>query len=193
MQREAPPVPVAAIQAFRSDLRVLEREAVRLLQAETACCGVTLAQCHVLLQLARTGSPSLSELAEGLALDKSTLSRTVEGLVKAGLVHRVVDPSDRRAVRLTCTPAGFANVASINESCDRRYAALLSRASEVRRQQIIDTVRFLADGLRGDRIRNDARAGACCGVPQPAAAPGRPGPLTAAKRRRRPSRKGRAA
>ena len=101
--------------SFRRQLRVLEREVIRELEAQTDCCGVTLAQCHVLLELADS-ILSLSGLSELLSLDRSTLSRTVDGLVKAGLVERSDDPSDRRTLRLVLTPAGTAKVAYIDET-----------------------------------------------------------------------------
>ncbi|HEY3416310.1 MAG TPA: hypothetical protein VGM23_05440, partial [Armatimonadota bacterium] len=53
---------------FRRQLRALERELVRQLEADTSCCGVTLAQCHALLELA-TAELSLSGLAAALDLD----------------------------------------------------------------------------------------------------------------------------
>jgi len=175
--------------AFRRDLRVLEREVVRQMQVETACCGVTLAQCHVLLQLGQADSLSLRDLVQGLGLDKSTLSRTVDGMVKAGLVHRVVDPADRRAVRLTCTRAGSAKVASIDEACNRKYAALLSRASATGRRQIVGAVRFLAEAMPENRATSGDVPTACCTPPDSAPAPKRPAQLQATATGRRHSRK----
>ena len=98
------------IREFRRDLRVLEREAVRHLEGETSCCGVTLGQCHAILELSFSDS-SLTALAAALDLDTSTQSRTVDGLVKAGWVERTQDAGDRRAVRLALTAAGRAKVA----------------------------------------------------------------------------------
>ena len=154
----------AIIEAFRRNLRVLEREVMHQLQTETTCCGVTLAQCHVLLELSASGARSLKELVGALKLDKSTLSRTVEGLVKAGLVNRVADPADRRAVLMTCTSAGLNRVGSINDACNQEYAALLTGTSVARRQHIVDTVQFLADAMS----RRRQGAGSCCPKTRPA-------------------------
>jgi len=154
----------AIIETFRRNLRVLEREVMHQLQTETTCCGVTLAQCHVLLELSASGPRSLKELVGALKLDKSTLSRTVEGLVKAGLVNRVADPADRRAVLMTCTSAGLNRVGSINDACNQEYAALLTGTSVARRQHIVDTVQFLADAMS----RRRQGAGSCCPKTRPA-------------------------
>ena len=119
----------AALTSFRRQLRLLEREVLRELESQTDCCGVTLAQCHVLLEVAGS-TLSLTGLSEALDLDRSTLSRTVDSLVKAGLVERSDDPADRRSLRLALTPSGAAKVAFIDESCNRYYAALLTGLGE---------------------------------------------------------------
>lgn len=189
MQPITPPLSATAIEAFRRDLRVLEREVVRQMQVETACCGVTLAQCHVLLELQQAGSLSLGELAARQGLDKSTLSRTVDGMVKAGLLHRVVDPDDRRAVSLTSTKTGEARAAAIDDGCNRTYVALFARASAPQRRQIIDTVRFLADAMQRERAAGDKAAAACCAAPRRAAVMRRSARTSAPAAGRRTTRK----
>ncbi len=121
-----------AVGAFRRDLRVLERELVRQLEGETACCGVTLPQCHALLELPLS-ELSLSGLAAAVDVDTSTLCRTVDGLVKAGLVERTEDSADRRSVRLALSAAGRVKVAAIDEMCNRYYTELLARLMRSRR------------------------------------------------------------
>ena len=135
---------------FRRHLRVLEREVIRELEAQTDCCGVTLAQCHVLLELAGP-TVSLTGLAEVLGLDRSTLSRTVDSLVKAGLVERSDNPTDRRSLRLVLTTAGTAKVAYIDDTCNRYYAELLADMSEEDRLHVLRGVVLMADRMRSCR------------------------------------------
>lgn len=120
---------------------------VRQLEADTGCCGVTLAQCHTLLELA-AAELSLTGLAAALDLDASTLSRTVDGLVRAGMVERAEDASDRRSLRLTLTPAGRAKVAFIDGLCNRYYADLLAGISERDRRSVLRAVGLLAERMR---------------------------------------------
>jgi DNA-binding MarR family transcriptional regulator len=173
------------ISEFRRDLRVLEREIVRQLEGETTCCAVTLPQCHVLLELS-FGDLSLSGLATALGLDKSTLSRTVDALVKAGLVDRTVDPVDRRAVRLTLTPPGRERVATIDGTCNRYYADVLQPLSATERRQVVRAVRLLAEGM--SRLRSAEPVAARCCPPEVSTA--RPTPAVRAKRERKPAGKG---
>ena len=152
--RSAIPEP-AAIAVFRRHLRALEREVVRQLEAETQCCGVTLSQCHALLELAES-EMSLSGLAAALDLDPSTLSRTVDGLVRAGFVERAEDAADRRSLRLTLTKAGRAKVAYIDGVCNTYYGELFAGWGEKDQRCVLRAV-----GLLGERIRNLRAAKSC--------------------------------
>jgi DNA-binding MarR family transcriptional regulator len=148
------------LRGFRQDLRVLEREIVRQLEDETGCCGVTLTQCHVLLELSAS-ELSLSGLAALLNLDSSTLSRTVETMVQAGWVERTVNRADRRGVRLTLARAGRDKAATINRKCDRYYSALLGLLDEKDQRQIARAVRLLADGMRRARAGRPEKVCRC--------------------------------
>jgi DNA-binding MarR family transcriptional regulator len=145
---------------FRRDLRVLEREAVRHLEAGTGCCGVTLAQCHALLELSFSDS-SLTSLAAALDLDPSTLSRTIDGLVKTGWVDRTQNAANRRAVCLTLTEAGRGKVAEIDSMCDVYYGNLFSQMAETDRKGVSRAVKLLAELMRTHRTASGG-GGSCC-------------------------------
>lgn len=71
------------------------------------CCHVaTLAQCLVLMECDEAGPLTVSQLAGRLRLDSSTLSRTIDGLVKPALLDRRRDDADRRVVRVGLTESG---------------------------------------------------------------------------------------
>jgi DNA-binding MarR family transcriptional regulator len=139
--------PPAVVAAFRRHVRVLEREVAHQLEADTGCCGVTLTQCHTLLEL-KASELSLTGLAAALNLDTSTLSRTVDGLARAGLVERTEDSSDRRALRLALTPTGHAKVNAINGFCSRYYAALLAGMGDRDRRCVLRAVELLGERMR---------------------------------------------
>jgi DNA-binding MarR family transcriptional regulator len=147
--RSAIPEPVA-IADFRRHLRAMEREVVRQLEADTQCCGVTLSQCHALLELAES-EMSLSGLAAALDLDPSTLSRTVDGLVRAAFVERAEDAADRRSLRLTLTEAGRAKVAFIDSVCNKYYGELLAGWGENDQRVVLRAVGLLAERMRSLR------------------------------------------
>ncbi len=136
---------IEAVRELRGFLRLIEREVESQLKTQTICCGVTTAQCHALLELASAGEMSLVELSERLRLDTSTLSRTVDGLVKLGHVNRITDPDNRRYVRLCLTGKGRRKVDFIDRSCDQYYLQLLNRIPEEKRKALRESVQLLAE------------------------------------------------
>jgi len=148
-----------SIRDFRTNLRVLEREVELSMTSEAGCCGVTFAQCHLLLEVERRGRTSVTELAAALELDKSTLSRTVDGACRAGLIDRSVDPSSRRQQILSLTAMGKETAATINSQCDASYMRLFDFIPAARRMMVVQSVALLAEAMRLKRRNPDA---ACC-------------------------------
>jgi DNA-binding MarR family transcriptional regulator len=118
---------IQTVREFRRDLRRLERLMVAQLREDTCCHGVTVAQCHCLLAVEQLARPSQNELAGQLCLDKSSLSRTVEGLVQIGLLARVIDQKDHRVYRIFLTEQGGETCSAINAANDALYSLVLDR------------------------------------------------------------------
>lgn len=151
--------PLRDVRRLRAAIRVLERELALDLRAQTACCGVTTAQCHLLLEIDRRGPSTGGELAEALSLDKSTLSRTLDGLVEARLAARQPHPGDGRAQRVTLTAAGEAAVRRIDGACDGDYRVLLDQVPGSRRAALVAAAEELAEALRRSREARTGRRG----------------------------------
>ena len=60
----------------------------------------------VLSMLGKCGPARASDLARDLSLDLSTVSRHVQSLEKQGLLEKMADPTDRRAMTLNVTSDG---------------------------------------------------------------------------------------
>ena len=67
----------------------------------------------LLTVLGRYGPQRISELGSVLELDKSTVSRQVDGAARIGLVQRRPDPTDARARLVDLTPEGRARMATL--------------------------------------------------------------------------------
>ncbi len=69
--------------------------------------GLSLAKFGALTHLVEAGEPlSLSECATKMTCVRSNITQLVDRLEADGLVRRVGDPKDRRAVRAAVTPLG---------------------------------------------------------------------------------------
>lgn len=136
------------VSLFREFIRTCVRKMGLLQKEDAACCGITLGQCHTLVEIDRLGSLSLNELSDLLSLDKSTMSRTVDSLVVSGLVERQVDAADRRYTRSSLTENGKAMVQGINERMDEYFSRVLAAVPEEKRQAAAEIMPYLLAGVR---------------------------------------------
>ena len=148
-----------SIRDFRKSLRVLEQEVGLSMASETGCCGVTLAQCHLLLEVDQRGQSSVTELATLLELDKSTMSRTIDTMCRAGLLNRETDPANRRQQVISLTEEGKHKSDRINGLCDTSYARLFDFIPADKRRMVVESAALLAHAMR--QKRKDPGS-ACC-------------------------------
>jgi DNA-binding MarR family transcriptional regulator len=84
--------------------------------------GVTSSQMRAMRTLLRHGSSMrMSELAESLGIVRRSATSVIDGLEEIGLVERIDDPSDRRAVGVQLTRTGHKVMADARRR--RRTAA----------------------------------------------------------------------
>lgn len=70
--------------------------------------GLNVTTWRAMLIISRLQPCTMNDLARISTVERTTLTRTIDGLVEQGLVDRFTPPEDRRQVRLTLTPAGQA-------------------------------------------------------------------------------------
>ena len=133
------------INNLRSKIRVLERELDFQLKSETICCGVTLSQCHIILELAEKEESSIKNLSETFGLDKSTLSRTIDLMVEAGYINRNTKKEDRRFLNLSLTGKGKEKAEFINSQCNKYYAEVMNDIPEDKQQMIFESITLLGN------------------------------------------------
>lgn len=128
---------------FREVVKICVRKLGLLQKADASCCGITVAQCHTIVEIDKAGCLSLNELAELLTLDKSTMSRTVDNLVNAGMVTRQVDAADRRYMKITLTAKGSQIVEGINNNMQNYYERVLNLVPQEKRALVIEALPYL--------------------------------------------------
>lgn len=128
---------------LREIIRIIVRKLGLLQKTDAACCGITVGQCHALVEIGRARTLSLNELAEILALDKSTMSRTVDNLVNGGLVERNIDKGDRRYTTLNLTVEGTTMVEFINCSMNEYFDRVLSAVPKEKLAVVIEILPYL--------------------------------------------------
>jgi DNA-binding MarR family transcriptional regulator len=136
---------------LRELIRVLVRNLGILEKSDSSCCGVTIAQCHAIVEIGRTKRIALVDLADLLGLDKSTMSRTINNLVEAGLVIRDLDAENRRYVVIQLTDGGNRVFENIEESMGQYYKSIFSSIPENKRGQVLESLQLLTDAAKENK------------------------------------------
>jgi DNA-binding MarR family transcriptional regulator len=98
---------------------------------------VTLSQLQGLRYLLHNEQRLMSDLAEGLGISYPAATKTVERLVKKGLVARESDPADRRVVKVQLTERGRQLVEEIDATMNQSLASVLERLSTGDREALL--------------------------------------------------------
>jgi DNA-binding MarR family transcriptional regulator len=141
-------------------LREVARLYTRAQRVVADCCSTTPTQCHILTELGRSGPQPLTELGQRLLLEKSWVSRAIEGLVELDLVSKEPNPADARSWIVALTGAGKRRVRELNATLDGHAQQLLASLSERDRESVDRSLLLLLKVLRTDK------SATCC-LPPP--------------------------
>ncbi|ASA19878.1 MarR family winged helix-turn-helix transcriptional regulator [Paenibacillus donghaensis] len=135
------------VELLQNLLRVLDRNIGALEKTQLACCGVTIGQCHAVMEIGLANEISLIDLAKVLNLDKSTMSRTVNNLVTDEWVERITDPENRRYVKLKLSLKGEALHQQINAVMNSYFGSVMNDIPEDKREQVAESLGLLIHAL----------------------------------------------
>ncbi|NLM48179.1 MAG: MarR family transcriptional regulator [Epulopiscium sp.] len=138
---------------LRERIRKLEKELGVLKDSQLSCCGVTLAQCHALVEIGRAGRISLSELARLLNLENSSMSRTVDKLVTKGMVKRDIDPVDRRYLVINLTARGEEVYRKIEENMNLFFEKIYLALPAEKRNDVLESLNVLLASV--EKVRDE--------------------------------------
>lgn len=117
-----------------------------------ATAGVDLDRTGFVMlgKVAHAGSIRVSDLAEQMGLDISTVSRKAQQLEGAGLVERTGDPDDRRAAMLSIAVAGKRTLGLMRRERSRAIGELISDWPDEDRSRFAELLERFSQGmLRG--------------------------------------------
>ncbi len=125
------------------------RDALRArLKAELALAGhdLTFSQYVTLKKLAR-GIANAGELARAADLNPGAMTRLLDALAERGLIKRVADPDDRRALQIHLTDAGLATWRDISTCGKRILERALHGMDEDERATLVRLLEHARDNL----------------------------------------------
>ncbi|MCM6775567.1 MarR family transcriptional regulator [Nocardia sp. CDC159] len=148
-RRERPDLELEAM-AIAGRLGRLYLVASRAVEEVFAAHGLARGEFDVLAALRRSGKPfelNPSLLADQLMLSRAGMTGRLDRLESAGLVRRIADAQDRRAVRVALTEAGRELVDAVVGEHTRNETRLLSVLSAPERREFDRMLRVLLASL----------------------------------------------
>lgn len=134
------------VEPIRHAARQLVRE-LHLLDGRHCIEGFSFSECHLLTELETLGQATASDLASRLVLEKSTVSRLVNGLRNRGLLLAAPDPDDRRRVHLSLSTKGRDGVKRVHRAARRQVEGALAFMAPQEHQQVVDGLSRYAKAL----------------------------------------------
>lgn len=144
---------------FRELIRILERKLGLLNKQDSCCLEVTLAQCHALVEIGRAENISLKDLANLIGLDISTMSRTVDSLVKKEFVFRASSETDRRSIDIKLTEKGLKLFEDIESKMNDKFKNIFNQISNQDQLTVFNGLNIIINALdKNENIQT------CCNI-----------------------------
>jgi DNA-binding MarR family transcriptional regulator len=137
----------------RYQILAIQREGNRLFAQQLAAAGITPSQAEAISLLSKFGTLSLSALGEMLVCETGdSPSRLVSRMVSRGLVEKVKDKSDGRAIVLSLTDRGQELVSSVvKPSEDSLHGLLASIFTHSELEEFLSSLTRLSAALGSDK------------------------------------------
>jgi DNA-binding MarR family transcriptional regulator len=125
-------------------VRVLGTRATALYEELTGQAEITPRQFGALLTLHQQGPLTLTQLAQEICVDRSTLGEMVRRMARNGLVRRRDNGEDRRSAVVSLNPKGETAVLRLVEGAAAVQAVLLAPIPPEQRQEFLRCLKLVA-------------------------------------------------
>jgi DNA-binding MarR family transcriptional regulator len=115
-------------------------------------CGLGLSEARCLAAVGSLDAITVNRLAYEANLDKGQASRAAQSLVDQGLLSKVADAADARAVQLRLTAAGKRRWTQVMDAIDQRNREIFGCLSAAERAQLGELFdRLIAQALQHEQ------------------------------------------
>lgn len=110
----------------------------------------------MIVEIGRWPGISVKELAAALHMDKSSVSRSVEELVRKEYVERKSSKEDRRWVTLNLQPKGQEHFEKIERDMNSKFQEILNEIPREKHEQVMEALQLYVDACkRTEERKND--------------------------------------
>lgn len=150
---------------MRRLLRDLEHEVTRAMRINLDPAGVSVDEWAVISLLSDGQGHPMSEVIAATGVPSPTATRIVDRLVSSALLHRAVDPADRRKVLVVLSPRGKRLYARLMPAQSQLAVLLEHQVGKAEFAELMKRLAGATDALRqhsqappsADTRRGDAR------------------------------------
>ena len=135
------------LNALAEELRNFYLRAHRVVDRQMKTEGVSFARTKLLAFIAREGAARSADIGAAFNFSPRTVTEAIDALERDGLVRRTADPVDRRAKRLSITPAGEAALAASEPARQKFLDDIFGQLSAEERATLSATLRKMNDRL----------------------------------------------
>ena len=132
-------------------LGVLVRRLTRLAGIADEETPLTATQRVALIELYDSGPLRLNALAHLVGTSAATASRAVDALVQLGLVVRLTDPRDRRAVQIDLSPQGRRSVDARKARAAVALAPAVAALDRAEQRELVRLLELMTEALEVSR------------------------------------------
>jgi len=151
-KNNAKPDPATLAEAARVcacfNFRKASRAVTQLFDSLLQPGGLRSTQFVILVRIGAQGSPNLPELARGLNLDRSTLTRNLQPLARDGLV-RISGGRDERVSTVRLTPKGERKLAAMVPLWEAAQTRFVGRFGGERWAAMLEDLHRVVDVAHG--------------------------------------------
>lgn len=144
--------PTDSLNEISSQLRTAFNDAWRLIvqpdDAEPPLSGLSILQFRYLTAIYEHPGEKINNIASLLGLSISTVSRTIDRLVRDNLVVRISDENDRRIIRIYLTDAAKSSLTKLEEKRTHRLEASLRMLPQESVMQILQSLELLVEATQ---------------------------------------------
>lgn len=139
-----PDQPIPDTACYCSALRQASRYVTSFYDQVLSGSGLRVTQFAILARL-RPSPATVTQLAQSMVMDRTTLARNLQPLVREGLVHIRPSEHDRRERVIALTESGRARVEAILPAWRRAQARFDEQFGAERGAQLLATMRAVVD------------------------------------------------
>ena len=132
------------IQNLARSIKIFER-------SEIVSEGFTISQCYIILYIKKNESLTMNQISKKMNLDKSTITRIVDNLVRDGYIEKRRSNEDGRVILTSLTQKRQNTATALQHKINEYYRQIIHEIPEGEVMNVVSSVNTLLNALKNVR------------------------------------------